>query len=220
MGKVLVDFCCYYGEVYGVVEGWLMVMKSDKDVLIVGEDGFFGLFVNEGDKVSWQVQVLWSGQFLFNVIFNGKWGGKQNLFVVNGVVLQVVVFLQMDEQGQQLWILVMFKVGSNQIDFGCFVGDWGYMFIKLIEVVVEQYVQVVLDGCSFFLKERLCSSISFCKGFCGGWWCLVCKWKGLLISVIVLFGIVGLLNSWSDFISRQGCRLCVIFIISICRMQC
>ncbi len=52
-------------------------MKSDKDALTVGEDGFLGPFANEGDKVSWQVQAPWSGQFLLNVTFNGKWGGKQ-----------------------------------------------------------------------------------------------------------------------------------------------
>jgi hypothetical protein len=30
------------------------------------------------------VQAPWSGQFQLNVTFNGKWGGKQNSFVVNG----------------------------------------------------------------------------------------------------------------------------------------
>ena len=131
------DFCRYHGEVYGVAEGRLTVMKSDKDALTVGEDGFLGPFANEGDKVSWQVQAPWSGQFLLNVTFNGKWGGKQNSFVVNGVAPQAVAFPQTDEQGQQLRIPVTLKAGSNQIDFGRFAGDWGYMFIKSIEVVAE-----------------------------------------------------------------------------------
>lgn len=136
-GKAPADFCRYHGEVYGVAEGRLTVMKSDKDALAVGEDGFLGPFANEGDKVSWQVQAPWSGQFLLNVTFNGKWGGKQNSFVVNGGAPQTVAFPQTDEQGQQLRIPVTLKAGSNQIDFGRFAGDWGYMFIKSIEVVAE-----------------------------------------------------------------------------------
>lgn len=136
-GESASGFCRYHGEVYGVAEGRLTVMKSDKDALTVGEDGFLGPFANEGDKVSWQVQAPWSGQFLLNVTFNGKWGGKQNSFVVNGVAPQAVAFPQTDEQGQQLRIPVTLKAGSNQIDFGRFAGDWGYMFIKSIEVVVE-----------------------------------------------------------------------------------
>ncbi len=136
-GKAPADFCRYHGEVYGVAEGRLTVMKSDKDALTVGEDGFLGPFANEGDKVSWQVQAPWSGQFLLNVTFNGKWGGKQNSFVVNGGAPQTVAFPQTDEQGQQLRIPVTLKAGSNQIDFGRFAGDWGYMFIKSIEVVAE-----------------------------------------------------------------------------------
>ena len=48
-----------------------------------------------------------------------------------------VAFPQTDEQGQQLRIPVTLKAGSNQIDFGRFAGDWGYMFIKSIEVVAE-----------------------------------------------------------------------------------
>lgn len=136
-GKAPADFCRYHGEVYGVAEGRLTVMKSDKDALAVGEDGFLGPFANEGDKVSWQVQAPWSGQFLLNVTFNGKWGGKQNSFVVNGGAPQAVAFPQTDEQGQQLRIPVTLNAGTNQIDFGRFAGDWGYMFIKSIEVVAE-----------------------------------------------------------------------------------
>ncbi|STU62569.1 endo-b1,4-mannanase 5C [Klebsiella pneumoniae subsp. ozaenae] len=58
-GRAPADFCRYHGEVYGVAEGRLTVMKSDKDALAVGEDGFLGPFANEGDKVSWQVQAPW-----------------------------------------------------------------------------------------------------------------------------------------------------------------
>ncbi len=136
-GKAPADFCRYHGKVYGVAEGRLTVMKSDKDALAVGEDGFLGPFASEGDKISWQVQAPWSGQFQLNVTFNGKWGGKQNSFVVNGGAPQAVAFPQTDEQGQQLRIPVTLKAGSNQVDFGRFAGDWGYMFIKSIEVVAE-----------------------------------------------------------------------------------
>ena len=46
------------------------------------------------------MQAPWSGQFLLNVTFNGKWGGKQNSFVVNGGAPQTVAFPQTDEQGR------------------------------------------------------------------------------------------------------------------------
>ncbi len=36
-GRAPADFCRYHGEVYGVAEGRLTVMKSDKDALAVGE---------------------------------------------------------------------------------------------------------------------------------------------------------------------------------------
>jgi len=31
----------------------------------------------------------------------------------------------------------MLKAGENSIDFGRFAGDWGYMFIKSIEVYAK-----------------------------------------------------------------------------------
>ncbi|MGF7448764.1 CBM35 domain-containing protein, partial [Klebsiella michiganensis] len=48
-----------------------------------------------------------------------------------------VEFPQTDEQGQQLLVPVELKAGDNRIDSGKFAGDWGYMFIKSIEVVAE-----------------------------------------------------------------------------------
>ncbi len=109
----------YHSEVYGVAEGRLTVMKSDKDALTVAEDGFSAHLPTRGYRSGWQVQAPWSGQFLLNVTFNGKWGGRQNSFVVNGAPApQTVAFPQtVDEQGQQLRIPVTLKAGSNQIDF-------------------------------------------------------------------------------------------------------
>lgn len=55
------------------------------------------------------------------------------------------------------------KAGSNQIDFGRFAGDWGYMFIKSIKWSLSSTFRLRQTGAAFS-KERLCSSISFRKG--------------------------------------------------------
>lgn len=64
-------------------------------------------------------------------------GRQENSFIVNDGAPIAVEFPQTDEQGQQLLVPVELKVGDNRIDFGKFAGDWGYMFIKSIEVVAE-----------------------------------------------------------------------------------
>lgn len=136
-GKVPADYCNFAGGVLDVHKGKLHAVKSAENVLAIGDDGFLGPFASEGDKVSWQVNVPWEGRYTLHVTFNGKWGGKKNSFVVNGGAPIAIEFPQTDEKGQQMAIPVTLKAGKNSIDFGRFAGDWGYMFIKSIEVTAE-----------------------------------------------------------------------------------
>ncbi|WP_434644351.1 CBM35 domain-containing protein [Klebsiella sp. I138] len=136
-GKAPADYCRFDGGVVGLSQAAIAAAKSEKDPLAIGDDGFLGPFANDGDKVSWQVQAPWAGKYLLRVTFNGKWGGKKNSFIVNGGAPIPVEFPQTDEKGQQLLVPVDLKAGDNRIDFGKFAGDWGYMFIRSIEVVAE-----------------------------------------------------------------------------------
>jgi len=137
LGEVPADYCHFAGGVLEVDKGKLHVVKSKENALAIDDDGFLGPFANEGDKVSWQVNVPWEGQYTLRVTFSGKWGGKKNSFVVNSGAPVAIEFPQTDEKGQQLAIPVTLKAGKNSIDFGRFAGDWGYMFIKSIEVYAE-----------------------------------------------------------------------------------
>ncbi|SBM26851.1 endo-b1%2C4-mannanase 5C [Klebsiella oxytoca] len=137
VGKAPADYCRFSGGVVNVTDGKIEAAKSEKDALTIDEDGFLGPFANDGDKVSWQVAAPWAGKYQLQVTFSGKWGGKKNSFIVNGGAPIAVEFPQTDEQGQQLRVPVELKAGDNRIDFGKFAGDWGYMFIKSIEVVAE-----------------------------------------------------------------------------------
>jgi hypothetical protein len=136
-GKVPADYCHFAGGVLDVRNGKLHAVKSKENALAIDDDGFLGPFANEGDKVSWQVNVPWEGQYTLRVTYSGKWGGKKNSFVVNSGAPVAIEFPQTDEKGQQLAIPVTLKAGENSIDFGRFAGDWGYMFIKSIEVYAE-----------------------------------------------------------------------------------
>ena len=136
-GKAPADYCRFTGEIFDVSRGKIAAANSEKDALTTGADGFLGPFANDGDRVSWQVAAPWSGKYQLRVTFNGKWGGKKNSFIVNGGAPIAVEFPATDEQGQQLQVPVELKAGDNRIDFGKFVGDWGYMFIKSIEVIAE-----------------------------------------------------------------------------------
>ncbi|ROR99280.1 CBM35 domain-containing protein [Raoultella terrigena] len=136
-GKAPADYCRFTGEIFDVSRGKIAAAKSEKDALTTGADGFLGPFANDGDRVSWQVPAPWSGKYQLRVTFNGKWGGKKNSFIVNGGAPIAVEFPATDEQGQQLQVPVELKAGDNRIDFGKFAGDWGYMFIKSIEVIAE-----------------------------------------------------------------------------------
>nr|WP_175636964.1 CBM35 domain-containing protein [Raoultella terrigena] len=137
VGKAPADYCRFTGEIFDVSRGKIAAANSEKDALTTGADGFLGPFANDGDRVSWQVPAPWSGKYQLRVTFNGKWGGKKNSFIVNGGAPIAVEFPATDEQGQQLQVPVELKAGDNRIDFGKFAGDWGYMFIKSIEVIAE-----------------------------------------------------------------------------------
>ncbi|MBY6257205.1 beta-1,4 mannanase [Phytobacter diazotrophicus] len=137
VGKSPADYCTFGGGVLDVSKGKLNVVKASENQLAIGDDGFLGPFASEGDKVTWQVEVPWEGRFALHVTFNGKWGGKKNSFVVNEGTPVEVEFPQTDEKGQQMVVPVTLNAGTNTISFGKFPGDWGYMFIKSIEVTAE-----------------------------------------------------------------------------------
>lgn len=120
-----------------VSKGTLNSIKSEKDTLAIGEDGFLGPFAHDGDSVSWQVSAPWDGKFTLHVKFNGKWGSKKNSFIVNDGTPVSIEFPQTDEKGKTIVVPVSLKEGGNTISFGKFTGDWGYMFIKSIEVTAE-----------------------------------------------------------------------------------
>lgn len=136
-GPVPADYCHFGGGTLDVSKGKLNITKSDKDTLAIGEDGFLGPFANDGDSVTWQVNAPWDGKFALHVKFNGKWGSKKNSFIVNGGTPVSIEFPQTDEKGQTMIVPVMLRAGDNTISFGKFSGDWGYMFIKSIEVTAE-----------------------------------------------------------------------------------
>lgn len=99
--------------------------------------GFLGPFAHDGDSVSWQVSAPWDGKFTLHVKFNGKWGSKKNSFIVNDGTPVSIEFPQTDEKGKTIVVPVSLREGANTISFGKFTGDWGYMFIKSIEVTAE-----------------------------------------------------------------------------------
>lgn len=110
------------------------------------------------------MQAPWSGQFLLNVTFNGKWAVSRTHLSSTGR-LQTVAFPQTDEQGQQPRIPVTLKAG-HRIDFGAASPATGLCSLNRSKWSLKVYVQAAPDGRSLF-KERLCSSISFRKGSCG-----------------------------------------------------
>ncbi len=131
------DYCSFGSGTMDVSKGTLNSIKSEKDTLAIGEDGFLGPFAHDGDSVSWQVSAPWDGKFTLHVKFNGKWGSKKNSFIVNDGTPVSIEFPQTDEKGKTIVVPVSLKEGGNTISFGKFTGDWGYMFIKSIEVTAE-----------------------------------------------------------------------------------
>lgn len=136
-GELPASYCAFSSAVLGVKEGALNVVKSAENQLAVAADGFAGPFANEGDYISWHVEAPWAGAFNVHLHFNGKWGGKKNSVVINGSDSYPIEFPQTDEAGQVQVIPVQLKQGKNEIRFGKFAGDWGYMFVKSIQVIAQ-----------------------------------------------------------------------------------
>lgn len=136
-GKIPADYCAFHGKAMNVAQGKVDAVKTEKDPLVIGADGFLGPFANEGDKITWQLSVPWEGRYLLHVKFNAKWGGKKNSFVINNGAPVGVEFPQTNETGQEIIVPVTLSAGDNTLTFGKFAGDWGYMFIKSIEVTAE-----------------------------------------------------------------------------------
>ncbi|MGY3868342.1 CBM35 domain-containing protein [Aeromonas crassostreae] len=136
-GELPASYCAFSSAELTAKEGLLNVVKSAENQLEVAADGFAGPFASEGDKISWSVEAPWSGTFNLQLHFNGKWGGKKNSVVINGSDSYPIEFPQTDEAGQVQVIPVQLKQGKNEISFGKFAGDWGYMFVKSVKVVAE-----------------------------------------------------------------------------------
>lgn len=51
------DYCSFGSGTMDVSKGTLNSIKSEKDTLAIGEDGFLGPFAHDGDSVSWQVSA-------------------------------------------------------------------------------------------------------------------------------------------------------------------
>ena len=135
--KVPADFCHFDSKELAQTLGKVNVIKIAENQLTAGEDGFLGPFANEGDKVSWQINAPWEGDYHLHLNFNAKWGSKKNSVQVNSDKPLQIEFPQTDEKGQQMTILVHLNQGNNTISLGKFSGDWGYIFIKSIRVTAE-----------------------------------------------------------------------------------
>ncbi len=68
------------------------------------------------------------------VAFISKWAKET---VITDSKLIFIEFPQTDEKGQDMIVPVVLNAGENTITFGRLSGDWGYMFIKSIEVTAE-----------------------------------------------------------------------------------
>lgn len=131
------DFCHFDSQPLGLSQSQKTVIKSAENELTTGEDGFLGPFANDGDKVSWQVVAPWDGHYQLHLDFNAKWGTKKNSVQINSDKPIQIEFPQTDEHGQRLTLSVHLKQGENTISLGKFPGDWGYVFIKAIQVKAE-----------------------------------------------------------------------------------
>lgn len=135
--KVPADFCHFDSQLQGLEQSQKTVIKSADNELATGEDGFLGPFANDGDKASWKIAAPWDGNYLLHLDFNAKWGGKKNSVQINGDKPIQIEFPQTDEHGQRMTIPVYLKQGENTISVGKYAGDWGYIFIKSIQVNAE-----------------------------------------------------------------------------------
>ncbi|WP_058911488.1 CBM35 domain-containing protein [Entomohabitans teleogrylli] len=131
------DFCRFSSDTLTAAQGTIHAVAADENPLVVDNDGFLGPFAHDGDRVDWQIDAPWEGRYQVQLTFSGKWGGKKNSLQVNDEAPQAIEFPQTDEQGQTLNIPVVLKQGGNTLRFGKFAGDWGYMFVKSIQVTAQ-----------------------------------------------------------------------------------
>lgn len=136
-GKIPSDFCQFDSKPLQLKQGNITVAKSAENHLAIGEDGFLGPFANDGDKVSWNVNAPWEGEYQLHLNFNAKLGSKKNSVQVNSEKPLQIEFPQTDDKGQELTIPVQLKQGKNTLNLGKFSGDWGYIFIKSIQVTAK-----------------------------------------------------------------------------------
>lgn len=136
-GEIPADLCHFTAPVMGADTASLTVIKGAENTLAIGSDGFIGPFAHDGDKASWKVDAPWGGVWQLHIAFNGKWGAKKNSVQINGTTLYPIEFPQTDEKGQTLTIPVELQQGSNTVSVGKFAGDWGYVFVKSIQIASE-----------------------------------------------------------------------------------
>ncbi|MFS2225092.1 CBM35 domain-containing protein [Pantoea sp. B65] len=135
--KAPADFCQFDSHRLSVKQAKITAIHSTENPLATDKHGFLGAFTNDGDKVSWQVDTPWDGEYLLHINFNAKWGSKKNSVQVNNDKPLQIEFPQTDETGQQQVIPLRLKQGSNTISLGKYSGDWGYIFIKSIQVTTN-----------------------------------------------------------------------------------
>ncbi|HEI8866332.1 TPA: beta-1,4 mannanase [Serratia odorifera] len=136
-GPIPGDFCHFDSRLLLLKQGKISPAQNAENPLLIDEDGFLGPFANDGDKVSWQVNAPWDGDYLLHLEVNAKWGNKKNSVQINGGKPLQWEFTQADEKGHRVAIPVHLSQGNNVIGFGKFAGDWGYVSIKSIQVTAE-----------------------------------------------------------------------------------
>jgi hypothetical protein len=111
------------------------------------------------------VQAPWSGQFLLNVTFNGKWGVAELICRQRGAP-QTVAFPQTDEQGQQLRIPVTLS-RSNQIDFAASPATGAICSLNRSKWSLSSTFRLRQTGAAFFEGEVM-QQYQFPQGFLWG----------------------------------------------------
>ncbi|PSW22200.1 beta-1,4 mannanase [Photobacterium sanctipauli] len=133
-GAVPDDYCHYQSETHGLDRGAITRIDAEQEQLSIDEDGFLGPFAQEGDSVAWTIEAPWQGDFTLNLHYSGKWGNKMNSIQINDGHPQQFEFIATDDKGGVLSVPVRLAKGDNQLIFGKFPGDWGYMFVKEISI--------------------------------------------------------------------------------------
>ena len=125
------DFCHFDSGVLGVQQGTVTPSAGAETPLAITEDGFLGPFANAGDRVSWQIEAPWEGEFLLHLHVNGKWGSKKNSLQING---DKPLQIEFPGSNEQMTLRVSLRQGKNSITLGNYAGDWGFIFIKSMRV--------------------------------------------------------------------------------------